>query len=189
MVQMANPVELERMLMLVIGSKCINRNLLTMPSFLKVWRASDAGFALIEVLVAVAILAIVLVVAVIAIPNHDDRYWRENLDQLVTSINLAQEESAMSGIPTAVQIDTAGWRFAIPNTSAVISDNSNAVSISGLMPQVYQPQTWYKPVQMTPVQLTLGDEQVVSVLQIPIGQEQRKAILVRNRNGRFSWNP
>lgn len=187
--QTANLVEQERILTLVIGSKRFHRSLPKASADITAGRLSSAGFALIEVLVAIAILAILLATAVISIPSHDERYWRENLDQLVTSLNLAQTESAMSGISTTVQIDAVGWRFSIPNASAIMSDNSNVVSTSGLLPQVYQPQVWYKPVQMTAVQLTLGDEQVVSVLQIPIAQEQRRAVLVRNRNGRFSWNP
>ena len=65
---------------------------------------------------------------------------------------------------------------------------------SGLMPDVYRPQTWYKPVEIAPLQLTLGGEQVAQVLQIPIkqvtgsgAQDSRQALLIRNRNGRFSW--
>ncbi len=155
---------------------------------LKQGKYCEAGFTLVEVLVAIAILAIMLAVAVLTIPNHDERYWRENLDQLVVSLNLAQEESAMSGMPMTAQVDSAGWRFYIPNTSAAISNNSNVVSTSGLLPEVYRPQTWYKPVEITPLQLTLGDEQVAQTLQVPIKQENRQALLLRSSNGRFSWN-
>ena len=151
-------------------------------------KSSDAGFALVEILVAVAILAIMLAVAVLTIPNHDDRYWRENLDQLVVSLNLAQEESAISGTPMTAQVDSAGWRFYMPNASAAISNNSNVVSTSGLLPEVYRPQAWHKPVEIVPLQLTLGDEQVVQALQIPIKQENRQALLLRSRQGRFSWS-
>jgi len=185
-------------------------------------KVTDAGFTLIELLVAIAIMAVMLGVAVLAIPNHDDRYWRDNLDQLVSSLNLAQEESAMSGTPMIAQIDSAGWRFFVPNTNgaygnsgssgsmgssssasggqaiSLAGNSSNAVSPvsnpSGLMPDVYRPQAWYKPVEIAPLQLTLGGEQVAQVLQIPIkqvtgsgAQDTRQAILMRNRNGRFSW--
>ena len=185
-------------------------------------RAADAGFTLIELLVAIAIMAVMLGVAVLAIPNHDDRYWRDNLDQLVSSLNLAQEESAMSGTPMIAQIDSAGWRFFVPNSNgaygysgstgsmgssssasggqaiSLAGNSSNAVSPvnnpSGLMPDVYRPQSWYKPVEIASLQLTLGGEQVAQVLQIPIKQvtgsgvqDTRQAILTRNRNGRFSW--
>lgn len=181
-------------------------------------KSAEAGFTLIEIMLAIAIMAIVLAVAVLAIPNHDDRYWRDNLDQLVSSLNLAQEESAMSGTPMIAQIDSVGWRFFIPNTSNANSASSmgqsgNVLALggssgnpspiiantTGLMPDVYRAQTWYKPVDMAPVQLTLGGEQVAQVLQIPIkqinaqmnaqgnAQPNSQAILMRNSNGRFSW--
>jgi len=181
-------------------------------------RARDAGFTLIELLVAIAIMAVVLGVAALAIPNHDERYWKDNLDQLVSSLNLAQEESAMSGTPMIAQIDSAGWRFFVPNingTNGASNPNSSGISggqaislagnsgngavnpvnnPSGLMPDVYRPQAWYKPVEIAPLQLTLGGEQVSQILQIPIKQitgsgtqDTRQAVLIRNRNGRFSW--
>lgn len=170
-------------------------------------RAADAGFTLIEIMVAIAIMAIVLGVAVLAIPNHDERYWKENLNQLVASLNLAQEESAMSGTPMIAQIDSLGWRFFISNINGSSAANtpmgqslsgnaSNAAvnNASILMPDVYRPQTWYKPVEMAPLQLTLGGEQVTQVLQIPLrqvtgsgAQDTRQAVVIRNRNGRFSW--
>ena len=71
-------------------------------------RSHEAGFTLVEMLVAITILAILLVVATLAIPNHDERYWKDNLDQLVGSLNMAQEESALSGTPMLVQIDALG---------------------------------------------------------------------------------
>ena len=188
-------------------------------------RVTDAGFTLIEILVAIAIMAIVLGVAVLAIPNHDERYWKDNLDQLVSSLNMAQEESSMSGTPMIAQIDSAGWRFFVPNVNGAYGSGSMGSSSngfggqtlslagnsgngsnggsgavnpvnnpSGLMPDVNRPQTWYKPVEIAPLQLTLGGEQVAQVLQIPIKQvtgsgvqDTRQAMLTRNRNGRFSW--
>lgn len=213
---------------LAIGSKRIKTS--CAPSLIKgapvavnTVRKSDAGFTLIEILVAIAVMAVILAVAVLAIPNHDDRYWRDNLDQLVSSLNLAQEESAMSGTPMIAQIDSAGWRFFIPNTSGAgagvgsgssygstsMGQSGNAVALggasnapspiaantSGLLPDVYRAQSWYKPVDMAPIQLTLGGEQVAQMLQIPIkqlnvqasGQQGAQAILMRNSNGRFSW--
>ena len=208
---------------LAIGSKRIKTS--CAPSLIKgapvavnAVRNGDAGFTLIEILVAIAVMAVILAVAVLAIPNHDDRYWRDNLDQLVSSLNLAQEESAMSGTPMIAQIDSAGWRFFIPNTSGAgagvgssssMGQSGNAVALggasnvpspinansSGLLPDVYRAQSWYKPVDMAPIQLTLGGEQVAQVLQIPIkqvnvqanGQQGAQAILLRNSNGQFSW--
>jgi type II secretion system protein H len=156
---------------------------------------TEGGFTLVEMLVAMTILAILMVVAMLAIPNHDDRYWRDNLDKLVSSLNMAQEESILSGTTMLVQIDASGWRFAPVTSGAPVSALINvggatvnpATNVSGLMPDVYSPQTWHQPVVIEPVQLTLGGEVVTQALQIPISQEQRRAILLRSTNGRFSW--
>jgi prepilin-type N-terminal cleavage/methylation domain-containing protein len=224
MVSLAEP---ETMPILAIGSKRIKTScapflIKRVPVAENAIRKSDAGFTLIEMLVAIAVMAVILAVAVLSIPNHDDRYWRDNLDQLVSSLNLAQEESAMSGTPMIAQIDSVGWRFFIPNANggantsygaSSMGQSGNAVALggssnapspitantSGLMPDVYKAQSWYKPVDMAPIQLTLGGEQVAQVLQIPIkqvnaqatlqsnSQAGAQAILTRNSNGRFSW--
>ncbi len=82
---------------LAIGSKRIKTSyapllIIRAPVTVNAIHKSDAGFTLIEMLVAIAVMAVILAVAVLAIPNHDDRYWRDNLDQLVSSLNLAHHE-------------------------------------------------------------------------------------------------
>jgi type II secretion system protein H len=144
----------------------------------------EAGFTLIEFLVAIAVMAVLLGIAVLALPNHDERYWRDNLDQLVSSLNFAQEESTMSGTPMLAQVDGLGWRFSMP-LSAVAAAGSNPGST--FLPDVYRAQTWHKPVEMTPVQLSLGGERFTEPLQIPIKQENRQAVLLRTTSGRFQW--
>jgi type II secretion system protein H len=150
--------------------------------------SSEAGFTLIEFLVAIAVMAVLLGIAVLALPNHDERYWRDNLDQLVRSLNFAQEESAMSGTPMLAQVDGLGWRFSMP-LSAVTTSGSNTGSNAGntFLPDVYRAQTWHKPVEIIPVQLSLGGERVTEALQIPIKQENRQAVLLRTTTGRFEW--
>jgi type II secretion system protein H len=215
---MVSPAEPEPMRTLATGNKSNSfsaevrgqeLSTLSCQGVARIKNSSEAGFTLIELLIAVAVLAIVMAVAVLAIPNHDDRYWRDNLDQLVSSLNLAQEESAMSGMTMVAQIDSNGWRFFVPGTTGAAGSSAGAMTLgagnaatnapppnfsnsSGLMPDVYQAKNWNKPVDMAPLQLTLGGEQVTEVLQIPIrqttGAEIRQAILIRNRNGRFSWN-
>lgn len=144
----------------------------------------EAGFTLIEFLVAITVMAVLLGIAVLVLPNHDERYWRDNLDQLVSSLNFAQEESAMSGTPMLAEVDGLGWRFSMP-LSAVSASAGNPGTT--FLPDVYRAQTWYKPVEMVPVQLSLGGERITEPLQIPIKQENRQALVSRNTNGRFQW--
>ena len=164
---------------------------------------TQSGFTLVEMLVAITILVILMSVALLTIPNHDERYWQDNLDQLVSSLNMAQEESALSGTTMLAQIDAQGWRF-VPITGAPTNTpnamismgglSSNAPSAqqsvlgaSGLMPDAYRAQMWHKPVVIEPMQLTLGGETIVQGLQIPLAQDKRRALLTRATNGRFSW--
>ena len=227
MAQMVSPAEPEPMRTLVIGNKFsveglgylrgVGSKVLFRLRVVQPKVVADAGFTLIEILIALVVFAIVMAVAVLNIPNHDDRYWRDNLDQLVSSLNLAQEESAMSGMTMMAQVDSIGWRFFVPGatgSTGAAGATAGALTLSGglgggssvaanvpqpgfnnangLMPDVYHAKNWYKPVDMAPLQLTLGGESVAEVLQIPIrqvsGSDIRGAILIRNRNGRFSWN-
>ena len=145
---------------------------------------SEGGFTLIEMVLALTIVAILFSVAIIAIPNHDARYWRSNLDQLVSSLNAAQDESQISGIPMRVVINQSGWRFSKVNRVIPIQD---PVLTNTFIPEAYKPQAWFKPVDIEPVQLDLGTEFVNEELRIRLQQEQRLATLIRSNDGRFFW--
>ena len=146
--------------------------------------SSDGGFTLIEMLLALTIVAILLGVAVLAIPNHDVRYWRNDLDQLVSTLNAAQDESQSSGIPVNVAITQSGWRFskATPTRQAQDPILSNT-----FIPEAYKPHAWFKPVNVESIQLNLGTEYVNEELRIPLTQEKRLATLIRSTDGHFYW--
>ena len=146
--------------------------------------SAEGGFTLIEMLLALTIVAVLLGVAVIAIPNHDERYWRSNLDQLVGSLNAAQDESQISGIPMRVVINQSGWRFNKANQERRTPDS---ILTNTFIPEAYKPQVWFKPVNLEPVQLYLGTEFVNEELRIPLQQEKRLATLIRSNDGRFFW--
>jgi hypothetical protein len=90
----------------------------------------------------------------------------------------------MSGTPMLAQVDGLGWRFSMP-ISALTASASNPGST--FLPDVYRAQSWHKPVEMIPVQLSLGGERFTEPLQIPIKQENRQAVLLRTTSGRFQW--
>jgi type II secretion system protein H len=146
--------------------------------------SSDGGFTLIEILLALMIVAILLSVAVLAIPNHDERYWRNNLDQLVSTLNAAQDESQSSGIPVSVAINKLGWRFSKSTRTGQAQDLAQT---NTFIPEVYLPHAWFKPVNVEPIQLNLGAEYVNEELRIPLEQEKRSAILIRSTDGHFYW--
>jgi general secretion pathway protein H len=181
MVLMVSPGEPEPMRTLLTGKRGDLGHLTYQPS-----NQSEAGFTLIEFLVAMVVMATLLGIAVLTIPNHDERYWRDNLDQLVRSLNFAQEESAMSGTPMLAQVDSQGWRFTMNMSNRTSTQNSNIPSAS-FLPDVYRPQTWHKPVEIIPQQLSLGAEYIMPALAVPIKQEGRQAILQRDTRGRFQW--
>lgn len=152
------------------------------PSYLP--KSSEGGFTLIEMLLALAIVSIFLGVAVLAIPNHDERYWRNNLDQLVSSLNAAQDESQISGIPMRVEINQSGWRFSKTNRAG---QNQDPALMKTFTPEAYKPQAWFKPVNIESTQLHLGAEYVAEELRLPIQQDKRLATLVRSNDGHFYW--
>ena len=144
----------------------------------------EGGFTLIEMLLVLSIVAILLTVAVLTIPNHDERNWRNNLDQLVSSLNAAQDESQMTGIPMRAEIGESGWRFSKSDPLAQTRESNQPASF---IPDAYKAQTWSKPVIMDPLQLNLGAEYVSEVLRTTIEQEKRTATLIRSNDGHFSW--
>ena len=145
---------------------------------------SEGGFTLIEMLLVLSIVAILLTIAVLTIPNHDERNWRNNLDQLVASLNAAQDESQMTGIPMRAEINESGWRFSKSDPLTQTRDSNQPATF---IPDAYKAQSWSKPVVMDPLQLNLGAEYVSEGLRTSIEQEKRTATLIRSNDGHFSW--
>ncbi len=179
---MASPGEQALMRILATGKSLLQGN--ARLAQYKHDKRNEAGFTLIELLVAIAVMAVLLGVAVLALPNHDERYWRDNLDRLVSSLNLAEDESAMSGTPMLAHIDGLGWRFSVPLSSVSMAGSNLG---NTFLPEVYRPHQWHKPVEMMPVQLILGREYTTEALQVAIKQESRQALLLRSTSGRFQW--
>ena len=74
-------------------------------------KKKSQGFTLIEFLVVLVILSVVLGLATLRLPNQDQQLFQDRLEQLTASLNMAQDESIITGAPILVQIDPVGWRF------------------------------------------------------------------------------
>lgn len=135
----------------------------------------QAGFTLIEVLVVLALLGLVYALASLAIPNHQERYWRDNVEALRVSLNAAQDEAALRGVPIVAEVDAQGWRF---------HQNTRAGSMQ-VMREPFAPRLWQHPVNVSPVQWQLGDEAAQAITPLQLSQEQRQATLSRNSLGQF----
>lgn len=160
-------------------------------------RIQQVGFTLIEVLVSISIVSILMSIAVLNIPNHDQSNWKSNIDQLIASMNLIHDESLMNGRPINIKIDEKGWEFYDPNSqSSKLSVNSTDNLSSDLNEskfgkqsqknlQQYQSKSWAKPVTIVPIVILLGDELFDQNLKIQIYQEKQKVTIYRNQHGQF----
>lgn len=141
----------------------------------------EAGFTLFELLVVLALVGVVLALATLAIPNHAERYWRDNLEALRVSLNAAQDEAILTAVPITVEIDSQGWRF-YQNTRA---------GTQQAMRDPFAPRAWQIPVSVAPTVWQLGTEPSTAYEALEIRkssqgpQSTRRAILERNANGQF----
>jgi len=160
-------------------------------------RIQQAGFTLIEVLVSISIVSILMSIAVLNIPNHDQSNWESNIDHLIASMNLAHEESLMNGRPINIKIDEKGWEFYYPDGQSLrLNLNSTDILSRDLKESQlgnqsqsnlhrHQSQTWANPVSIIPVVVLLGDELFNPNLKIQISQDKQKVIIFRNQQGQF----
>lgn len=143
----------------------------------------QAGFSLLEVMVSITILAIILGLAAISIPNHDLRYWRHDLNHLTESLNAAQDESMMTGQVILASIDQRGWRFSVDPNSILVGKNEMRTSMTG----VFRERHWKNPMVLDSTTYILGEEIIDRASKITIKQDQRKAYLIRKNTGYFAW--
>ncbi|NQW58231.1 MAG: prepilin-type N-terminal cleavage/methylation domain-containing protein [Polynucleobacter sp.] len=133
---------------------------------LETGKKKSQGFTLIEFLVVLVILSVVLGLATLRLPNQDQRYFQDRLEQLTAGLNIAQDESVITGVPILVQIDPVGWRF-----YQLQARNQFRLLQSPLAPQV-----WHKKVELSGLtELVIGQESIAEPWSVEIKQEQFKA--------------
>ncbi|ACV27721.1 type II secretion system minor pseudopilin GspH [Kangiella koreensis] len=74
---------------------------------------TQAGFTLLEILIALAIAGIMLSVAVIAFSDNDAAKLKNKAHQLFGLIQIAQEESIIRGIEVGIRVEQDGYSFMI----------------------------------------------------------------------------
>ena len=75
----------------------------------------QSGFTLVEVLIAVAIAALMIAVATIALGDNDLAKLKNKSRQLYGLLQVAQEESIIRGIELGVRVERQGYSFMIYN--------------------------------------------------------------------------
>lgn len=71
----------------------------------------QAGFTLLEILIALAIAGIMLSVAVIAFSDNDAAKLKNKAHQLFGLMQIAQEESIIRGIEIGIRVEQDGYSF------------------------------------------------------------------------------
>lgn len=71
----------------------------------------QAGFTLLEILIALAIAGIMLSVAVIAFSDNDAAKLKNKAHQLFGLMQIAQEESIIRGIEVGIRVEQDGYSF------------------------------------------------------------------------------
>lgn len=89
----------------------------SIPTINKVnpYKTLQSGFTLIEVLIALAIAALMIAVATIALSDNDLAKLKNKSRQFYGLLQVAQEESIIRGIELGVRVNSDGYSFLIYN--------------------------------------------------------------------------
>lgn len=79
-------------------------------------KALQSGFTLIEVLIALAIAALMIAVATIALSDNELAKLKNKSRQFYGLLQVAQEESIIRGIELGVRVESHGYSFLIYNS-------------------------------------------------------------------------
>jgi general secretion pathway protein H len=80
--------------------------------------AGSCGFSLIEILIAMAIMALLIGIAVPFIGNSNDKYAREEIFRLVAAIEMVRDLAVIENREYGLTIDEDGYQFLILNDEA-----------------------------------------------------------------------
>jgi general secretion pathway protein H len=136
----------------------------------------QAGFSLLELLVVISILGFILSMATLALPNNNEKLWKQDVEELIATLNQAREEAAMSGAPIRWVSSSQGWSF-------------RQISLQGDERPLGDPlkeRRWrLSPTLSSIDQLVIGQEVFTSPTMIEIRHGTLSARIQREKNGRF----
>jgi len=136
----------------------------------------QSGFSLLELLIVITILGFILSMATLALPNSNEKLWKEDLQELTATLNQAREEVAMSGAPIRWVSSSQGWSFRQINLQGDERPLGNPL----------QEKKWrLSPTLSSTEQLIIGQEIFTSPMVIELKHGTLSAKIQREKNGRF----
>jgi type II secretion system protein H len=136
----------------------------------------QSGFSLLELLVVISILGFILSMATLALPNNDEKLWKQDVQELIATLNQAREEVAMSGAPIRWISSSQGWSFRQINLQGDERPLGDPL----------QERHWRLPSTVTSTdQLIIGQEVFASPMIIEVKHDKMSAKIQREKNGRF----
>lgn len=73
------------------------------------------GFSLIEILIAMSIMAIMIGIAIPIIGNHNNKYAKEEINRLVAAIEMVRDLAVINDREYGLNIDEDGYQFLVLN--------------------------------------------------------------------------
>lgn len=136
----------------------------------------QAGFSLLELLIVITILGFILSMATLALPNSNEKLWKEDLQELTATLNQAREEVAMSGSPIRWVSTSQGWSFRQINIQGDEKTLGNPL----------QEKKWrLSPTLSSTEQLIIGQEIFTAPIVIELTHGTLSAKIQREKNGQF----
>ncbi len=114
--------------------------------------------------------------ATLALPNTNEKLWKEDLQELTATLNQAREEVAMSGAPIRWVSSSQGWSFRQINLQGEERPLGNPL----------QEKKWrLSPTLSSTEQLIINQEIFTSPMVIELKHGTLSAKIQREKNGRF----
>ena len=136
----------------------------------------QAGFSLLELLVVISILGFILSMATLALPNNNEKLWKQDVEELIATLNQAREEVAMSGSPIRWVSSSQGWSFRQINLQGDERPLGNPL----------QERHWrLSPTSTSIDQLIIGQEVFTPQTMLELKHGNLSARIQREKNGRF----